>query len=43
MKRFMIVVAFAAVVVGAAAAQARTCTTNCYGSGNYRTCNTVCY
>ena len=22
---------------------ARNCTTTCYGSGNYRTCNTSCY
>ena len=24
-------------------ADATNCTTTCYGSGNYRTCNTYCY
>jgi len=24
-------------------ASAYNCTTTCYGSGNYRTCNTYCY
>jgi hypothetical protein len=24
-------------------ANANTCTTNCYGSGNYRSCTTSCY
>jgi len=25
------------------AAHAATCTTSCYGSGSYQTCNTYCY
>ena len=24
-------------------AKATTCTTTCYGSGSYRTCNTTCF
>ena len=27
----------------AAAAHAYSCTTTCYGSGSYRTCNTSCF
>ena len=46
-KRSLAVLAILA-AVGAAAlvptlAEAYNCTTSCYGSGNYRTCNTYCY
>jgi len=38
----------AAVVIGSLAAVSvaeaySNCTTSCYGSGNYRTCNTSCF
>lgn len=44
MKYFVLAAMFAAslaVVVPAKAYQ--NCTTTCYGSGSYRTCNTNCY
>jgi len=49
MRRKLIIGAFAlASVIGITAsiavpAFARTCTTTCSGSGNYRTCTTHCY
>jgi|GEM_PF-3953479 len=35
--------AFAGTVAATAPASAYNCTTTCYGSGNYRTCNTSCF
>ena len=38
----LVLVAFSALAT-AIPASARTCTTTCSGSGNYRTCSTYCY
>jgi hypothetical protein len=46
MKKFYIPgLLLAIIIVGGivAKAHAGTCTTTCYGSGSYRTCNTNCY
>ena len=40
---FAIVVGIAAVNAPSAEAYSSSCSTSCYGSGSYRTCNTYCY
>jgi hypothetical protein len=45
MRFFVLAAMFAASIVVAMPpkAHAGSCTTTCYGSGGYRTCNTYCY
>lgn len=43
--RIWLALAVLAITAGGIALDARayTCTTSCYGSGSYRTCNTNCF
>lgn len=44
MKRLLLALAALSILGTAIPAKAGTnCTTTCYGSGQYRTCNTSCY
>lgn len=44
MKRVLLALAALSILATAIPAKAgQTCTTNCYGSGQYRTCTTNCY
>ena len=43
MKKIVLLLAFAAGLATAVPASAASCTTTCYGSGSYRTCNTNCW